>query len=86
MENFGQRVQGAREARGWTRRELATRAGLHEQHLAKVEWGTRHRIEGDTILRLARALGCTADYLIGLTDDPTPPPQRPRPRKTQPVG
>ena len=58
---------------GWTRRELANRAGLHEQHLAKVERGDRYRIEADTILKLAQALGCTTDYLMGLTDDPRPP-------------
>jgi transcriptional regulator with XRE-family HTH domain len=86
MEEFAQRVVTARGTHGWTRRELAKRAGLHEQHLANVERGNRHRIEADTIIKLARALGCTTDYLMGLTDDPTPPPKRPRPRKTAPVG
>jgi len=66
MENFGQRVIDLREKYGWTRRELAKRSGLHEQHLLKIEQGLRKRIEGDTIIRLARALGCSADYLLGL--------------------
>ena len=65
MEGFGQRVITARETQGWTRRELANRAGLHEQHLAKVERGDRYRIEADTTLKLAQALGCTTDYLMG---------------------
>jgi transcriptional regulator with XRE-family HTH domain len=69
MEGFGQRVIKARDKHGWTRRELARRAGLHEQHLAKVERGNRHRIEGETIIKLARALGCTSDYLLGLRDE-----------------
>jgi len=86
MEGFGQRVITARSTRGWTRRELAKRAGLHEQHLANVERGNRYRIEGDTILKLAQALGCSAAYLIGLTNDPTPATNRPRPRKAAPVG
>jgi len=86
MEGFGQRVITARGRQGWTRRELATRAGLHEQHLAKVERGDRHRIEADTILKLAAALGCSTDYLMGLTDDPTPPTKHPRPRTAAPVG
>jgi transcriptional regulator with XRE-family HTH domain len=86
MEGFGQRVITARGHQGWTRRELATRAGLHEQHLAKVERGDRHRIEADTILKLADALGCSTDYLLGRTEEPAPRTKRPRPRKAAPVG
>ena len=67
MENFGHRIMGLRERHGWTRRELAKRSGLHEQHLLKIEQGLRKRLEADTIIRLARALGCSADYLLGLT-------------------
>src|SRR5215470_6968550 len=85
MDGLGQRVKLTREARGWTRRELAKQAGLHEMHLAKVEREGRPRIEGDTILKLAQALGCTTDYLMGRTDDPRPP-KRPRPRTPTPVG
>ena len=69
MENFGQRVIDLREKHDWTRREFARRSGLHEQHLLKIEQGLRKRIEGDTIIRLARALGCSADYLLGLQED-----------------
>jgi len=76
----------ARDKHGWTRRELAKRAGLHEQHLAKVERGNRHRIEADTVIKLAQALHCSADYLLGLAEDPTPPPQRPRPHTPAQVG
>jgi transcriptional regulator with XRE-family HTH domain len=86
MEGFGQRVITARSTHGWTRRELAKRAGLHEQHLAKVERGARQRIEADTILKLAEALNCSADYLLGRTDTPAPLRRRPRPRKAAPVG
>jgi transcriptional regulator with XRE-family HTH domain len=57
MENFGQRVIDLREKQGWTRRELAKRSGLHEQHILKIEQGLRKRIESDTIIRLARAFG-----------------------------
>src|SRR5689334_20924945 len=69
MEGFGQRVIHARNKHGWTRRELARRAGLHEQHVADVERGMRHRIEAETIIKLAQALGCTTDYLLGVGDD-----------------
>jgi transcriptional regulator with XRE-family HTH domain len=89
MEGFGQRVITAREQHGWTRRELAKRAGLHEQHLANVERGQRHRIEAETIIKLARALGCTTDALLGLAEDEAAPQataKRPRSRKAAPVG
>jgi DNA-binding XRE family transcriptional regulator len=39
MEHFGQRVIDLRDKHGWTRRELAKRSGLHEQHLLKIEQG-----------------------------------------------
>jgi transcriptional regulator with XRE-family HTH domain len=89
MEGFGQRVSTARGKHGWTRRELAKRAGLHEQHLANVERGQRHRIEAKTIIKLARALGCTTDALLGLVEDEATAqatPKRSRPRKAVPVG
>lgn len=69
MEGFGQRVTELRERHGWTRRELAKRSGLHEQHLLKIEQELRKRIESDTVIRLARALGCSADYLLGLKEE-----------------
>ena len=72
MEHFGERVKTVRGTYGWTRRALAKKAGLNEFHLANVERGKRLHVEGDTILKLAQALGVSADYLIGLTDDPTP--------------
>jgi transcriptional regulator with XRE-family HTH domain len=77
MKNFGQRVIGLREKQGWTRRELAKRSGLHEQHLLKIEQGLRKRIEGDTIIRLARAFQCSADYLLGLQEKEENEPDAP---------
>ena len=85
MEHFAARVIAARGTHGWTRRELAKRAGLHEQHLAKVERGNRQHVEADTIVALADALNVSTDYLLGRTDTPTPP-KRPRPRTAAPVG
>jgi transcriptional regulator with XRE-family HTH domain len=84
MEGLGQRVIALRRVRGWTRRELAKRAGLHEQHLANVEWEHRTRLESDTLVKLADALHCTTDYLLGRTTTPGGP--RPRPRTAAPVG
>ena len=85
MEQFAARVIAARGTHGWTRRELAKRAGLHEQHLAKVERGHRQHVAAETIIALADALNVSTDYLLGRSDTPTPP-KRPRPRTAAPVG
>jgi hypothetical protein len=55
--------------------------------MAKVELnGKRPHVEADMVYRFCRALGCTSDYLVGLTDDPTPAKKRPRSRKAAPVS
>lgn len=66
---LGERVQQQRKAKGWTRKELGQRAGLNPVHLAKVEAGDKRDPACSTLAKLARALGCTADYLLGLVDD-----------------
>jgi transcriptional regulator with XRE-family HTH domain len=76
MDNFAERVVRRRKGQGWTRRDLARKADLHEQHLAQVERGTRKRIEADTIIKLARALHVSTDYLLGMDEEPGVPPER----------
>jgi transcriptional regulator with XRE-family HTH domain len=66
MDHFGARLQATRKARGLTRRSLAQQAHLHETHLAKIERGERLRLEAATVVKLALALGCTTDYLLGM--------------------
>jgi hypothetical protein len=51
-----------------------------------LERGKKHALWVETLLRLATTLGCSLDYLVGRTDDPTPPPQHQRPRTAAPVG
>ena len=84
------KLHALRKDKGWTKRELARRSGLNEVHIAKIEGGTRKSLEVETLRKLCLALDCTADYLIGLEDDPTtwdqaadpeplpPPPPGPR--------
>jgi len=64
---------------------LAQRTGLKVQNISRMETDQRVHVRSDTLRRLADALGCTSDYLLGLTDDPTPP-KRPRFRTPTPVG
>lgn len=72
MASFGERIEALREERGWSRREVARRSGLHEQHLLKIEQGLRKRIESETIISLAQCFGVSTDYLLGLTENPRP--------------
>lgn len=66
---FGERILLMRRRRGLTQAELAKRAGLNVNGLARVERGDTKDLAGQRVAQLARALGCTSDYLLGLTDD-----------------
>lgn len=70
---FSDRLRGLREARGLTQRELAEAIGVSRQAIGLYEVGAR---EPDlaTVQRLAHALRTSISYLVGETDDPSPPP------------
>ena len=62
---FSARLREAREARGLNQRELAERLGLPPSSIAHFEGGRRGP-SVENLIRLARALGVTADFLLGL--------------------
>ena len=64
---FGSRVKEMRKNRHWTQKELANRVDVRLQLLNKYEGG-QHIPPADTLIRLAKALDTTVDYL--LTGDP----------------
>jgi transcriptional regulator with XRE-family HTH domain len=82
--SIGQRIVKTRESRGWKQKELATVASIPIPTLNRIERG-QQSIYAERVGTLARALDVSADYLLGLTEDPTPP-KRPRSRKAAPVG
>jgi transcriptional regulator with XRE-family HTH domain len=84
-ELLGQRLRQRREQAGWSQAEIAQQTGMIQGDLSLLERGKKH-VWVDTLLRLAETLGCSLDYLVGMTDDPTPPRKRPRPRTATPVG
>ncbi len=47
-------------------------------NLSALEAGKKPSVRADTVVRLAESLGCSADYLLALTDDPHPRPRRRR--------
>jgi transcriptional regulator with XRE-family HTH domain len=78
---FGQRLRGAREARGWTLDQFAQHAGLSKAHLSRLESGERQASIG-TLVELSTALGVRISALLGEDSEPhalaTFPPDTPR--------
>jgi transcriptional regulator with XRE-family HTH domain len=70
---------------GLNQTELAERTGIPYQVISRIEHG-HQSIYVERIVELAKTLNVSIDYLVGLTDDPTPPKKRPRPRKVAPVS
>ena len=70
--NLGERVHMLRRRLGWTQRELAQAASINSNSLARIERSEVPDPGGQSVAKLARALETSADYLLGLTDDPAP--------------
>jgi transcriptional regulator with XRE-family HTH domain len=83
MATLGDRLARIRGFRRLTQAEVAKRSGLKVQHISRLEQDHRTHVRSDILLRLAEALDCSADYLLGLTDDPQP---RKQPRKVDKQG
>src|SRR2546425_5775031 len=81
-ETLGQRLALIRGKRGLSQLDLAKLTGLKVQNISRLETESREHVRSDTLIRLATALGVSADYLLGLTDDPSPRPRRPRRRRS----
>ncbi|OGO69807.1 MAG: transcriptional regulator [Chloroflexi bacterium RBG_19FT_COMBO_62_14] len=61
-------VREMRTGKGWTQEQFAIAVGLTRQSVIAIEKG-RFTPSIQTALRLARALGTTADHLFWLTGD-----------------
>jgi transcriptional regulator with XRE-family HTH domain len=44
-------------------------SGVKQSMLSRLEGGSRPNPTADIVRKLARALGCTADYLLGMYED-----------------
>jgi transcriptional regulator with XRE-family HTH domain len=67
----GERVLSLRHKKGLSQQQLADKLGLGLQQILRYEKG-RSDSTGEIIARLAQELGTTADFLLGLIDDPQP--------------
>ena len=82
------RLKRHRMSLGLNQTELAERTGIPYQVISRLEHG-HQSIYVERLVELATTLKVSIDYLVGRTDDPTPPTpaqKRPRPRKPAPVG
>lgn len=66
----GKRIRVLRESKSITQSELAQIVNLSQQTIDHYEKG-RAEPNIDTINLLANYFGCSADYLLGRTDDPS---------------
>jgi transcriptional regulator with XRE-family HTH domain len=67
----GQRLRQLREAHGYSRREFSEQIGVVERQIIRYESGESDAT-GDVLARIAHLFGVSADYLLGLTDYPSP--------------
>ena len=68
---FAERLKKLREDLGISQRELARRAGISSAMISLYEAGKKSPTI-DVLMKLAVVLEVSADYLLGLTDDPSP--------------
>jgi len=65
----GDRLREIRELRQYSQRELADRCGLGEKQIFRYE-NNQNDPSSDHVVKIAKELSVTTDYLLGLTDDP----------------
>lgn len=67
----GQRIRQLRESLQLTQEELAEAVDVAVLQINRYE-NNKNEPSAEMLSRLAKALGCSADYLLGLADDPLP--------------
>ena len=53
-----------------SQKRLAEKIGSDQAHVSRIENGALTNLEASTVENIARALGCSMDYLCGLIDQP----------------
>lgn len=76
MEKRKRRLRELREDRDLTQKEIALILHCSQRIYSDYETG-KVKLSEDTLCRLALYHQTSIDYLLGLTDDPAPPPRRP---------
>jgi len=63
LRALGKRVRELRKERGYSQEKLAERAGIHENHVRRIEGGTANP-SYVVLVKLAKALGVTPGELM----------------------
>ena len=68
---IGERITYLRKKKGWSQARLAREAHIGQSTLHAYEAGNRpaHGMSVDVAIRLAKVLGVTVDYLVGVYDE-----------------
>jgi transcriptional regulator with XRE-family HTH domain len=72
MLSFGERIAVLRRRQGMTQRELGEESEVHWNTIARLERGKLTDLPGKAVARVAKALGTSADYLLGLSEREDP--------------
>ena len=67
--SLGSRIASMRGYRRFTQEDLGGMVGVSKQTMSGWEHDSS-KPNADYIRKLCKALGCTSDYLLELTDDP----------------
>jgi transcriptional regulator with XRE-family HTH domain len=65
---LGERLLIIRRRRGMSQGAVAQASGLNRNTIARLEQGVLHDLGGESIVKLARALGCSTDVLLGMVE------------------
>jgi transcriptional regulator with XRE-family HTH domain len=68
----GERIKQAREELGFTQDDLAEKLDVAVLQINRYENG-KTEPNGEMVRKIALALNVSADYLLGMSDHPTPP-------------
>ena len=66
---IGEKIAIRRKQLGWSQTELAQRIGIAPSRISEFESGLKTDCNLSTAKRLARALGCSIDYLADTWDE-----------------
>ena len=75
MDNYYPRLRDMREDNDLSQATLAAYIGMRQPQYSRYERGLRD-IPTDVLIRLAKLYNTSTDYLLGLTNNPTPYPQK----------
>ena len=67
--DLGDRIKQQREKRRLTQTELAELAHVNQALISRLESKRSASTNSDVLKALAKALGCTTDFLVGMHED-----------------